>query len=201
MKEGTDMGNLEEHAKRELELAGLLDKDSDYDGMLGKAVQQLIRVFETQGHSGMSAAMTVDLFSRLADFQNLTPLTSNSADWIEVGEGRWQNRRNGKAFSTDGGKTWKVQGEETSEEVHLVDHECPCHQGEQAPRVDCGCEGCNYLEAKPSASQTTLDSTQLARLEALVSSREILKDAQVFGSKVPQGPDGLIKLADYIVGQ
>lgn len=44
-----------QHAKRELQLAGLFDQDSDYEGMLGTAVYEIIKVFAQQGHSGASA--------------------------------------------------------------------------------------------------------------------------------------------------
>ena len=37
--------SLIKHAERELRLAGFFDKDSDYEGALGKAVMELIEVF------------------------------------------------------------------------------------------------------------------------------------------------------------
>lgn len=63
------MSNLINHANAELKKAGLFDKDSDYDGELGKGVLQLITVFAGQGHSGMSAEMTIQLFTKLARFE------------------------------------------------------------------------------------------------------------------------------------
>lgn len=69
------MSNLTDYAKDELTRAGLFDKDSDYDGMLGTAALEIIEVFAKQGHSGMSAS----------------PL--------------WQNKRKSTTFSVDGGKT------------------------------------------------------------------------------------------------
>ncbi len=59
------------HAKEELTRVGLFDKDSDYDGMLGNAVLELITVFAKQGHSGMSAEMTRELFYKLSGFEKL----------------------------------------------------------------------------------------------------------------------------------
>ena len=44
-------GNLAKHAEYELRKAGLFDKDSDYGGMLGKAVMDIVKVFAKQGHS------------------------------------------------------------------------------------------------------------------------------------------------------
>ena len=46
------------------------------------------------------------IFSRLASFKTLTPLTSNPEEWMEVGGGTWQNNRSSDCFSTDGGKTY-----------------------------------------------------------------------------------------------
>ena len=63
--------NLESHAKEELTRVGLFDKDSDYNGMLGDAVLELITVFANQGHSGMSAQMTRELFYKLSGFEKL----------------------------------------------------------------------------------------------------------------------------------
>ena len=78
------MSNLREHAKRELELAGLFDKDSDYGGALGKVVLDLIKVFSKQEHSGGSASATLFFFGKLARFENLQPITSNKEEWNEV---------------------------------------------------------------------------------------------------------------------
>lgn len=112
--------NLLRHAQRELSKAGLYDPDSDYDGMLADAVERLIRVFQAQGHSGFSANLTIDLFSRLAQFQTLTPLTSNPDEWMQVDEGMmpkgdppvWQSRRRPDAFSNDGGRSYYLLDEE-----------------------------------------------------------------------------------------
>lgn len=65
------MSNLVDHANKELKRVGLFDKDSDYDGMLGEGVLELISTFAAQGHSGMSAAMTRELFYKLSNFEEL----------------------------------------------------------------------------------------------------------------------------------
>lgn len=103
--------SLVKHAKKELKLAGLMSKGSDYDGMLGKAVIELIEAFSKQGHSGYSASQTIQLFVRLAQYQNITPIGSTPDEWQEVSveNGKtllWQNTRRSSTFSRDGGKTW-----------------------------------------------------------------------------------------------
>lgn len=106
------MGNLERHAKEELKLAGLLDKDSDYNGMIGKAVLELVKTFSKQGHSGFSAQWTLDVFNQVVSFKNLTPIGKSKDEWMDVaemtadGKGMWQNKRRSTTFSRDGGKTW-----------------------------------------------------------------------------------------------
>jgi hypothetical protein len=102
--------NLISHAKKELKLAGLFDKDSDYNGLIGKAVMDLMKTFSKQGHSGLSAAWVRELFFKLTNFQNLTPITSQPNEWENVSdisdEILYQNKRNPAIFSNDGGKTW-----------------------------------------------------------------------------------------------
>jgi len=102
---------LVEHAEQELKLIGAFDKDSDYYGMIGDCVMELMRVFAAQGHSGGSAYLTLDIFDKVARYKALAPITSNPDEWMDVAEytdGRsmWQNRRQGDLFSYDNGKTW-----------------------------------------------------------------------------------------------
>ena len=109
-----------ERAINELKRAGLFDKNSDYDGMIGDAVKDLLMLLSSQGHSGHSASITVQLFHRLVDGDVLSPLTNDPSEWMEVLEGVFQNKRcfhvfkekekvytiHGKIFSDDGGKTF-----------------------------------------------------------------------------------------------
>lgn len=98
------MSNLIEHARRELQLAGLFDPSSDYGGAIGESVMMLIEKFSGHGHSGHSASRVIALFTELSRFRNLTPLTRDPGEWLEVEAGRlWQSRRNCDAFSRDGG--------------------------------------------------------------------------------------------------
>lgn len=104
------MSNLVKHAEEELKLAGLFDADSDYDGMLGKAVLDLVKVFSKQEHSGFSAHQTLKLFSIVAYYKPLTPIGTTEDEWVDQSEissePMWQNRRRSTTFSRDGGKTW-----------------------------------------------------------------------------------------------
>jgi len=106
------IAGLVDHAKKELELAGLFKKDSDYNGMIGKAVMELMKCFSGQGHSGFSAGMVLDLFRRLGKWEQLTPVTDDPKDWNDVSEMSgdkkklWQSKRNPSYFSENGGKSY-----------------------------------------------------------------------------------------------
>lgn len=104
------MSNLELHAKAELERAGLFDKDSDYGGMLGDAVMKMVKVFADEGHSGYSAKMAINLFERVASFEPITPLTGADDEWMEVGEGMFQNVRCSHVFKGPDGQAYDIDG-------------------------------------------------------------------------------------------
>jgi hypothetical protein len=81
-----------------LERTGLFDPDSDYGGMIGKAVMELVKVFDRQDHSGFSAQITIKILNRLLRFKPLTPLTGEPDEWIEIGTGEFQNKRSPDVF-------------------------------------------------------------------------------------------------------
>jgi hypothetical protein len=91
--------SLVEHAKTELQIAGLFDKTEDfYEGMTGEAVMELIEVFSKQGHSGMSAPIVADLFKKLANYEPLIGITGKDEEWGDVrdignGKSWYQNKR------------------------------------------------------------------------------------------------------------
>lgn len=97
------------HAKRELKAAGLFDKDSDYEGGLGESVLELVNKFAEQGHSGASAAMTTQLFSKVASYEALSPLTGEDDEWNQINDGidgdiKYQNKRDGRVFKHADGR-------------------------------------------------------------------------------------------------
>jgi len=92
------MSNLIKHAEIELKMAGLFDKDSDYGGMLGESVMELMKVFSDQGHSGCSAGMVSNLFDKLSRYKPITPLTLKDDEWCEIGTDKFQNKRRSSVF-------------------------------------------------------------------------------------------------------
>ena len=101
---------LVEHAKRELKLAGMYDKDADYDGELAPTIVEIVEIFAKQDYSGASAGITIDILERLLRFKTLAPITSDPEEWMDVTEmsskPMWQNTRDSRYFSKDAGNSW-----------------------------------------------------------------------------------------------
>jgi hypothetical protein len=98
------MTNLVEHAKEELKRAGVEKEYAD-------PIVDMVRIFSDMGHSGTSEEYVRGIVTDLLARNNLTPLTDDPSEWIHHGEemwgekgGIWQNIRNSRAFSRDGGK-------------------------------------------------------------------------------------------------
>lgn len=105
------MSNLIKHAEREMRLAGLYDKDADYDGMIPEAVMALVETHSKQGHSGDSSWVTLSIFNKVINYKTLSPITSDPSEWMHVGDDPdgtpvYQSNREPATFSQDGGKTW-----------------------------------------------------------------------------------------------
>lgn len=108
--------NLYQHAKRELEFAGLFDADADYDGELAPAILSVVETFCRSGcaDSGGTAAISVGVLERVLRYKPLGPITDNPEEWMKVHDGiggdemepLWQCRRQSTLFSHDGGKTY-----------------------------------------------------------------------------------------------
>lgn len=99
--------SLIEHAKTELQIAGLFDEEGDfYDGMTGKAVMELIEVFAKQDHSGMSAPYVANIFHKLANYEPLLGITGKDEEWSDVrdlGDGKpWYQNKRCSAIFKDG---------------------------------------------------------------------------------------------------
>lgn len=77
--------NFLSFAKEELKIIGAFNKESAYGGMLGDAVMELLKTFDAQGHSGGSAPLVVQLFSKVALFEPLAPITEKD-EWSKVHE-------------------------------------------------------------------------------------------------------------------
>lgn len=122
---------LVDHARNELERAGLFDSDSDYNGALGNSILDVVETFAKHGHSGASAGISIQILNKLLNWEPLTPLTTDPKEWIDrremTGCGNemgWQNSRKPDVFSDDGGKTgYQIKEPSKKEYVKLVERE------------------------------------------------------------------------------
>lgn len=108
--------HLLEHAERELRLLGTSEGDISY-------VLHVLHCFSSYGHSGGSAEWFVPVMNDLLQFKNLSPLTQNPGEWMEVTEGLWQNKRRSDAFSKDGGMNYYLLQDGSNFDVQVKMYE------------------------------------------------------------------------------
>lgn len=101
------MSNLIEFAKREIERAGDPGEGVYPPGAIAESVLQLLKVFEEQEHSGMSAAIVLSLFERAVRFRPLSPLTGADDEWVLAFDGTYQNKRCPSVFK-DATRAWDI---------------------------------------------------------------------------------------------
>lgn len=99
---------LVSYARRELEESGYFDKDSDYGGLIGKAVMEIVEVFEKQNHSGMSAGIVTSMLNKLLRFEPLFPVVGSDDEWEDLGDSLFQNRRLSSVFKDKEGKPYYI---------------------------------------------------------------------------------------------
>jgi hypothetical protein len=104
------MNKLMEHARGELLLLGESERTIS-------AYLDVIQAFSDMSGVGSAPSEVIPIILKLLYFKNITPLTTDPAEWEEVGSasGRtknlWQSKRDPEAFSTDGGKTYYILSE------------------------------------------------------------------------------------------
>jgi hypothetical protein len=103
------MSHLLEHAEREFAALNWDKTGNELNGWMKESVLSLLRVFSEQGHSGFSAPHCIELFSKLASFQPLGPLTGNDSEWNEVASELFQNNRCSHVFKDQDG-TYDING-------------------------------------------------------------------------------------------
>jgi hypothetical protein len=131
------MSNLIDHAKTEFRVAGWMDEHGKYSdemqGMICDHVLKLIEMFSDEGHSGSSAPYAINLFTKLAKFEPITPLTGEDDEWVRHDYGAeptYQNKRashvfkdaDGKAYDIDGKVFWEWSG--TKEDPYKSHYTC-----------------------------------------------------------------------------
>lgn len=112
------MSNIHKHALAEFKAAGWIDDNGEYcdemQGMICAHVLKLLDVFADEGHSGSTAPYSIDLFSKLASFKPIVPLTGEDWEWCDVSEygcePKWQNKRDGRVFKDSDGRAYDIDG-------------------------------------------------------------------------------------------
>ena len=102
------MSNYKFHAMTEFRAAGWIDENDKYTDemqeMICDHVLALLEVFADEGHSGTTASYTIELFSKLAKFDPIVPLTGEDWEWSEVSDGdkgkMYQNKRCSAVFKS-----------------------------------------------------------------------------------------------------
>lgn len=126
--------SLYKHAQHEMHLLGWLDNEDEMQKLvcedtleciekleeqahhegtktqseLCSDILSLIKIFDSHGHSGSSAPYAIALFTQLAKYGTLSPLTGNDDEWAEIGDNTFQNCRASDVFKygKDGRAYW-----------------------------------------------------------------------------------------------
>ena len=127
------MSNYKFHAMQEFRAAGWINEEGKFNDEMQEAIceniLELLDVFHSHHNSGTSAPYTVDLFSKLALFKPLVPLTGEDWEWNEICDERtggvsvFQNKRfssvfkqsdrfDGKPYYLDGRVFWEWHKDE-----------------------------------------------------------------------------------------
>lgn len=108
------MTNILKHAKQELALLGYAPveqgDENDMNTLIQKHILDLLELFASQGHSGMSASYVLGVFFKLAQFEPLKPLTGEDSEWEKVDFQTWQNIRCSRVFKLLDGSCFDVAG-------------------------------------------------------------------------------------------
>ncbi len=86
-----------QHAEREFKIKRWPGK-CKMQALICKDVLALLKLFDSQGHSGSSAPYAVNLFERLARYKTLGPLTGKRYEWVKIDDNLWQNNRCSSVF-------------------------------------------------------------------------------------------------------
>lgn len=104
------MNNFEKHAREEFRAAGWMDENGkfndDMQELVCAQVLDLLNMFAKHGHSGSSAPYALTMFTKLANFKPIAPITGEDWEWSDVshdGEKRYQNKRCGSVFKDNDG--------------------------------------------------------------------------------------------------
>ena len=107
------MSNYKKHALLEFKAAGWTDENGKFNDEMQEAicnhVLKLLEVFDGEGHSGSTAPYAINMFSRLAKFEPIAPLTGEDWEWHDTGHS-YQNIRASHVFKDYNGECYDIDG-------------------------------------------------------------------------------------------
>ena len=152
MSDKKELSNLMKHAYDELKYCSIdiseeacnpKNPKDPFDGYVNSCAKnaiEMLKIFDKEGHSGLSASVTLRIFNRLANFKNIDPLTNNPDEWQKLSgweDVDWQNKRNPSCFTAD----FKTYHDLDDKENKIIDehgysHDKPKEQWVQHPLKD-----------------------------------------------------------------
>ena len=93
------MTALSDHVNAELALTDLTEEAK-------VSIRLICSLYDGYGYFRRTDDNVQDLIHDLVKFKNLTPLTDDPDEWVQVADNIWKNKRRGDAFSLNGGKTY-----------------------------------------------------------------------------------------------
>lgn len=115
---GVEESRLIKHARTELSMF------PNEEPAFVESIIDTIKAFcSYEGHSGGSSSVAIHMVTALLNGQNLLPLTNEPEEWTfhaketyGVEQDMWQNKRNSQAISYDGGVTYFLVNEESTDD-------------------------------------------------------------------------------------
>lgn len=98
------------HAEKELDLLGMTEDNADeMDIAMRNHILHMVEEFSNEGHSGFSASFAIAILEKLLRYEPITPLTGDDSEWMEVGDGIYQNNRCSHVFK-ENGQAYDING-------------------------------------------------------------------------------------------
>jgi hypothetical protein len=88
--------NMLLHAKDEWKIS--FPEKEEMQDAVGRSVFDVVAVFSLEGHSGFSAAYTVNFIEKALRFDPFSPLQGIDSEWTQVADDMWQNKRLSSVF-------------------------------------------------------------------------------------------------------
>lgn len=102
------------HAKNELDLIGLTEKNPDeMNRAMRDHIIHMVEEFSKEGHSGFSASYALGILEKLLAYKPLSPLTGADDEWVKHDYGNgisYQNKRKSSVFKDEDGSCYDIDG-------------------------------------------------------------------------------------------